>query len=144
MCPGCRRIISTVEKDSERAESQRDEVETLLKLLDDEILKSRISKRKLEKILGQGQGYVGSLIKGRITLKVGHVYDIGEALGLEPLLLFFRAAPKENQERLLQVLGAQLQPPAGEPDPDAPMTREEIEELVRKIVRQELARLATS
>jgi hypothetical protein len=134
-----------VEKENaDKPEPQRAEVETLLKLLDDEILKSRISKRKLEKILGQGQGYIGSLIKGRITLKVGHVYDIGEALGLEPLLLFFRAAPRENQERLLKALGAQLQPPAGEPDPDAPMTREEIEELVRKIVRQELARLATS
>lgn len=131
-------------ENADKPEPQRAEVETLLKLLDDEILKSRISKRKLEKILGQGQGYIGSLIKGRITLKVGHVYDIGEALGLEPLLLFFRAAPRENQERLLKALGAQLQPPAGEPDPDAPMTREEIEELVRKIVRQELARLATS
>jgi len=132
-----------VEKDSERAEPQRDEVETLLKLLDDEIVNSRISKRKLERILGQGQGYIGSLIKGRITLKVGHVYDIGEALGLEPLLLFFRAAPKENQERLLKALGRQADGDGAE-DPSAPMTREEIEELVRRVVRQELARLATS
>jgi hypothetical protein len=123
-------------------EKERDEVETLLKMLDDEILKSRISKRKLEKLLGQGQGYIGSLIKGRITLKVGHVYDIGEALGLEPLLLFFRAAPRENQERLLKALGGQ--PDGDGSDPDAPMSREEIEELIRKVVRQELARLATS
>src|SRR5687767_10879137 len=98
-------------------------------MLDDEIVKSRISKRKLEKILGQGQGYIGSLIKGRITLKVEHVYDIGEALGLEPLLLFFRAAPKENQERLLKALGVQAD--CDSADPDAPMNREEIEELVR-------------
>lgn len=132
-----------MEKDFERAEPQRDEVETLLRLIDDEILKSRISKRKLEKILGQGQGYIGSLIKGRITLKVGHVYDIGEALGLEPLLLFFLAAPKENQERLLKALGQQADG-GGAEDPEAPMTREEIEELVRRVVRQELARLATS
>lgn len=126
------------------AELQRDEVETLLRLLDDEILKSRISKRKLEKILGQGQGYIGSLIKGRITLKVGHVYDIGEALGLEPLLLFFRSAPKENQERLLKALGVQSANGDSSGDPSVPMTREEIEGLVRQVVRQELARLATS
>ena len=132
-----------MEKDFERAEPQRDEVETLLRLIDDEILKSRISKRKLERILGQGQGYIGSLIKGRITLKVGHVYDIGEALGLEPLLLFFLAAPKENQERLLKALGVQANGVAAE-DPSGPMAREEIEELVRRVVRQELARLATS
>jgi hypothetical protein len=133
-----------VEKDYERAEPQRDEVETLLRLIDDEILKSRISKRKLERILGQGQGYIGSLIKGRITLKVGHVYDIGEALGLEPLLLFFRAAPKENQERLLKALGVQSADGDGSGDPPGPMTREEVEGLVRRVVRQELARLATS
>jgi len=133
-----------VEKDFERAEPQRDEVETLLRLIDDEIVKARISKRKLERILGQGQGYMGSLIKGRITLKVGHVYDIGEALGLEPLLLFFRAAPKENQERLLKALGEQSADGDGSGDPPGPMTPKEIEELVRKVVRQELARLATS
>ena len=132
-----------MEKDYERPEPQRDEVETLLKLLDDAIVNSRISKRQLERILGQGQGYIGSLIKGRITLKVGHVYDIGEALGLEPLLLFFRAAPKENQERLLKALGRQADGDGAE-DPSAPMTREEVEELVRRVVRQELARLATS
>lgn len=124
-------------------EKERGEVETLLKMLDDEIVKSRISKRKLERILGQGQGYIGSLIKGRITLKVGHVYDISEALGLEPLLLFFRAAPKENQERLLTALGVQANGASAE-DPSGPMNREEIEELVRRVVRQELARLATS
>ena len=133
-----------MEKDFERAEPQRDEVETLLRLIDDEIVKARISKRKLERILGQGQGYMGSLIKGRITLKVGHVYDIGEALGLEPLLLFFRSAPKENQERLLKALGAQSADGDGSGDPPGPMTPKEIEELVRKVVRQELARLATS
>ena len=133
-----------MEKDQvEKPEPQRDEVETLLRLIDDEILKSRISKRKLERILGQGQGYIGSLIKGRITLKVGHVYEIGEALGLEPLLLFFRAAPKENQERLLKALSVESAEGDGS-DPAAPMTREETEELVRKVVRQELARLATS
>jgi len=113
-------------------------------MLDDEIVKSRISKRKLEKILGQGQGYIGSLIKGRITLKVEHVYEIGEALGLEPLLLFFRSAPKENQERLLKALGVQSADGDGSGDPSGAMSREEIEELVRRVVRQELARLATS
>lgn len=126
-----------------KSELQRDEVETLLRLIDDEIHRSRISKRQLEKILGQGQGYIGSLLKGRITLKVGHVYAIGEALGLDPLVLLYRAAPRQNQERLVRELG--LQPAEGDsrpPLPPAPMTQEEIEELVRKVVRQELGRLA--
>ena len=127
---------------AEKAGPARPEVEALLRLIDDEILRSRISKRKLEKMLGQGQGYVASLTRGRIALKVGHVYDLAEALGLEPLVLFYRAAPKKHQERLLQELRLQ---PAGE-DAAArkapPLTLSEIEEMVRRIVRQELGRLA--
>ena len=57
---------------------------------------------------------------------------------------FFRAAPKENQERLIRALGGQPVNGDGAGDPSGPMNREEIEELVRKVVRQELARLATS
>jgi transcriptional regulator with XRE-family HTH domain len=129
---------------AEKPEPQREEVETLLRLIDDEILRSRISKRQLERILGQGQGYIGSLLKGRITLKVGHVYEIGQALGLDPLLLFFRAAPRENQERLLQELSLHPPPQDNPAEPPPAMTRQEIEELVRKVVRQELARLATA
>ncbi|HYN22352.1 MAG TPA: hypothetical protein VE078_15430 [Thermoanaerobaculia bacterium] len=127
---------------AEKAGPPRPEVEALVRLIDDEILRSRISKRKLEKILGQGQGYVASLTRGRIALKVGHVYDLAEALGLEPLLLFYRAAPKKNQERFLQEL--RLQPAAEDAAArkTPALTLAEIEEMVRKIVRQELGRLA--
>lgn len=127
---------------SEKPEPPRPEVEALVRLIDDEILRSRISKRKLEKILGQGQGYVASLTRGRISLKVAHVYDLAEALGLEPLLLFYRAAPRKNQERLLKELRLQ---PAGEEaaaKKAPPLTVADVEEMVRKIVRQELGRLA--
>jgi len=127
---------------AEKTGPPRPEVEALLRLIDDEILRSRISKRKLEKMLGQGQGYVASLTRGRIALKVGHVYDLAEALGLEPLLLFYRAAPKKNQERFLQ----ELRPQSAAEDAAArkapALTFAEIEEMVRKIVRQELGRLA--
>jgi transcriptional regulator with XRE-family HTH domain len=127
---------------AEKAGPVRAEVEALVRLIDDEILRSRISKRKLEKILGQGQGYVASLTRGRIALKVGHVYDLAEALGLEPLLLLYRAAPKKNQERFLREL--RLQPAAEDAAArKAPaLTLAEVEEMVRKIVRQELGRLA--
>src|SRR5688572_32945626 len=90
VCSSDLRLLSIVEKaTAEKAGPVRPEVEALVQLIDDEILRSRISKRKLEKILGQGQGYVASLTRGRIALKVGHVYDLAEALGLEPLLLFY-------------------------------------------------------
>ena len=151
------RLLSIVEKvDAAKTGPQRPEVEALLRLIDDEILKSRISKRKLEKMLGQGQGYVASLTRGRIALKVARIYDLAEALGLEPLLLFYRAAPRKNQERLLEELQLQR---AGEDaaataiaaatavtaaSQTPPLTLAEVEEMVRKMVRQELSRLAGS
>lgn len=128
----------------EQAEPQRDEVLALLKLIDQEILNGASSKRKLERHLGLGQGYIGSLLRGRITLKVEHLWVLGEAVGFEPLVLFFQAAPKEHQERFLKELGLRSEQDVEQPAPVEPMTREETEELVRKIVRQELARMATS
>lgn len=129
---------------SEQAEPQRDEVLALLELIHQEILNGGSSKRKLERELGLGQGYIGSLIRGRIMLKVEHLWVLGEALGFEPLVLLFRAAPQEHQERFLKELGLRSELDDEPTAPVEPMTREEIEELVRKIVRQELARMATS
>jgi hypothetical protein len=133
-----------VEKETaETTEPQRDEVLVLLDLLDKEILNGERSKRKLERDLDVGQGYIGSLLKGRITLKVQHLWDLGEVVGFEPLVLFFRSAPKEHQERFLRELGLR-EDAAAAPETSPPMSRDEIEELVKKVVRQELARLATS
>jgi hypothetical protein len=133
-----------VEKETaETTKPQRDEVLVLLDLLDKEILNGERSKRKLERDLEVGQGYIGSLLKGRITLKVEHLWDLGEVVGFEPLVLFFQSAPKEHQERFLRELGLR-EDSAAAPETSPPMSRDEIEELVKKIVRQELARLATS
>ncbi len=128
---------------SETPEPQRDEVLALLELIHHEILNGGSSKRKLERDLGLGQGYIGSLLRGRIMLKVEHLWVLGEALGFEPLVLLFQAAPKEHQERFLKELGLRSED-SGSSATVEPMTREEIEELVRKMVRQELARMATS
>jgi transcriptional regulator with XRE-family HTH domain len=134
-----------VEKETnERTEPQRDEVLVLLELLDKEILKRDRSKRRLERDLGVGQGYVGSLLRGRITLKVEHLWDFGDAIGFEPLVLFFLSASKEHQERFLEELELTREIPDADSDAIEAMSRDEIEELVRKVVRQEMARMATS
>ncbi|MES1243265.1 MAG: hypothetical protein ABUT39_16760 [Acidobacteriota bacterium] len=129
---------------AERTEPQRDEVLVLLELLDKEMLNGDRSKRKLERDLGVGQGYIGSVLRGRITLKVEHLWDLGEVMGFEPLVLFFRSAPKEHQERFLRELGLTSKSSDEISSSVQPMTREEIEDLVRKVVRQEMARMATS
>lgn len=129
---------------SEKTEPQRDEVLVLLKRLDKEMLSGGRSKRQLERDLGVSQGYVGSLLRGRITLKVEHLWDLGEVMDFEPLVLLFETAPKEHQERFLEELGLIWKKPADLAPSVQSMTREDIEELVKRTVRQEMARMATS
>lgn len=123
----------------------QDEVQRLLDLLDRAIHLSRRSRREIERTLGLGQGYLGSLLKGRIELKVRHVYVLARELGLDPLSFFVQAqasSPKESA--WLQQLGATAEAPAAPAEPaaeEAPLTRSEIEDLVRKTLRDELARL---
>src|SRR5436305_7435138 len=119
----------------------QDEVQRLLTLLEEAIHRSRRSRREIERKLGMGQGYLGSLFRGRIELKVWHVYTLARELGIEPLALFLEAAPPRDPGWILEQLDA-----AGGRDAapietaEAPLTREEIEELVRRTLRDELGR----
>jgi hypothetical protein len=125
------------------------QVERLLALLDEEIHRSRRSRREIERALGLGQGYLGSLFKGRIELKVWHVFVLARELGIEPLTLFYQAAPPADPRGLLELIGADAGRRAGDaaasgsPGAEPTLNREEVEELVRKTLREELARLAT-
>ena len=121
----------------------QDEVQRILDLLDHAIHLSRRSRREIERTLGLGQGYLGSLLKGRIELKVRHVYVLARELGLDPLS-FFTQASSPRESVWLQQLGAPAEAPAPSAEPadeEAPLTRAEIEDLVRKTLRDELARL---
>lgn len=120
----------------------RDEVQRLLALLDDAIHRSRRSRREIERKLGLGQGYLGSLFRGRIELKVWHVYTLARELELEPLSLFLQAAPPRDPGWLLEQLGASRAGRLGPTAPDEePLTRDQIEDLVRRTLREELQRL---
>lgn len=122
----------------------QDEVQRILDLLDSAIHHSRRSRREIERTLGLGQGYLGSLLKGRIELKVRHVYVLARELGLEPLSFFVQASPPKETAWLEQ-LGVSREAPAGPPQESAaeetPLTRTEIEDLVRRTLREELGRL---
>jgi len=122
----------------------KDEVQHLLVLLEDAIHCSRRSRREIERKLGLGQGYLGSLFRGRIELKVWHVYTIARELGLEPLTLFLQASPPRDPSWMLQQLGVARtdKPPLPEPG-EAPLSRDEVEDLVRRTLRRELDRLAS-
>lgn len=116
-----------------------DESARLLSLMDDAIHQSHRSRRDLERSLGVSQGYLGSLFKGRIQLRVSHVYSLARELGLEPLTFFVQASPPQNTESLLAALGKGVKAAALPSDP--PPSRSEIEEMIRSTVREELQRL---
>jgi hypothetical protein len=121
----------------------KDEVQQLLVLLEDAIHHSRRSRREIERTLGLGQGYLGSLFRGRIELKVWHVYTLARELGLEPLTLFLRASPPPSPDWILAQLGASGSGRAAAHDAEeSPLTREEVEDLVRRTLREELQRIA--
>jgi hypothetical protein len=125
------------------------EVQQLLKLLDQAIHESRRSRREIERSLGLGQGYLSSLFRGRIELKVWHVYRLARELGHDPLKFFFTVSPPQDVRWVHEHLGlpkevAKETVPAPlplRPSPDALVTRGELDDLVRRTIREELARL---
>ena len=123
----------------------QDEARRVLDLLKAAIVKSRRSRREIERALGWSQGYLGSILKGRIALKVWHVFALGRELEIEPLSLFLKAAPPRDPGWILQQLGVDPPPPKppGPPAPKpetVPFDREELEEMMRKLLYDELAR----
>jgi len=127
---------------------KREESKRLLELLDDAIRNTQPhrSRREIERCMGLSQGYLASLFKGRIELKVRHVYEIARELNLEPLSLFLQVSPPKDRGLLLRQLGVEEagpEPPQRGPEPPS-MTREEIQSLVQETLRSELARLRTT
>lgn len=129
-----------------------EEVQRLLQLLDDAIRDSRRSRRDIERSLGLGQGYLGSLFRGRIELKVWHVYRLARELKLDPLRFFFEVSPPQESRWVLKALGLdpdkvlekktaeETPPPERKGDKPPLITPENVEEIVKKVIREELER----
>jgi hypothetical protein len=132
-----------------------EEVRRLLELLDQAIRDSRRSRRDIERSLGLGQGYLGSLFRGRIELKVWHVYRLARELKLDPLSFFFEVSPPQESRWVLKALGldpekvlekkAPEEKPAeqgkkDEKEKSSLMTPQDVEGIVKKVIREELER----
>ena len=123
-------------------EMTTEESKSVLSQVERTIRSSGVSRREIERRLGMGQGYLNSLFKGRIQLRVAHVYEIARVLEIEPLSLFFGATPPKNPEWLLGELGLQSggKPPAALLALLGTLPREELQEMLREMIRDEMGR----
>jgi transcriptional regulator with XRE-family HTH domain len=119
-----------------------EESKSVLSELESTIRSSGVSRREIERRLGMGQGYLNSLFKGRIQLRVAHVYEIARVLGIEPLGLFFGATPPKDPDWLLGELGLQpgKRPPAALLALLGALPREELQAMLREMIRDEMNR----
>lgn len=127
-----------------KSPGHKDESNRLLELLEQAVHQSRRSRREIERALGLGQGYLGSLFKGRIELKVWHVFTLARELGVEPISLFLQVAPPRDPDWLLALLNDKRTQRLlkGRSGPPA-LSREEVESLIRQTLREELERIET-
>lgn len=108
-----------------------------------------ITNREVEKKLGQSYGYLSRLFAGTIDLKMEHILDICEAIGLRPAELFHFAYPRvpapptDAAKRLRDVLQGFQPAPADVPVlPPQSLTPGEIEALMMDSLRRLLQQMA--
>ena len=122
----------------------KEDAERVLGLLKDAIRKSQRSRRAIERDLEWSQGYLGSILRRRIALKVWHVFALSRVLHLEPLSFFLIVAPPREPGWVLEQLG--IKPAPVKPDPPKrkpkrrPVNFEKLEEMTRKLLVEELTR----
>lgn len=117
---------------------------TAMKILD-------LTNREVEKKLGLSYGYLSRLFAGAIELKVEHVLDICEAIGLRPAEFFHLAYPRVQVPsttaavRLREVLqGYQPSDTDGKTsEPAAPpgLSHDEIEQMMLASLRKLLVKM---
>lgn len=142
-------IIERTDSTNALGQVGQKEARRILKLLDDAITQARRSRREIERKLGWSQGYLGSLLRGRIGLKVWHVFALCRELGIEPMSLFLTAAPPRDPSWVLNYLGIPAEAPAAQSPPEPPkpvrqplpLDLEELEEWTRALLHSELERL---
>ena len=118
------------------------EIQRLMHLLRVAMRMLDVSNRDIEKKLGLSYGYLSRLFAGNIELKVEHILQILEVLGLTPSEFFQLAYPRRNTppseaaERLHSILEGLGPPPPEERSTVRAMSTEELEAVVSKVVRK--------
>jgi|GEM_PF-1900209 len=119
------------------SDAKTEQLARVLKLL---IRFSKIQNQELEKKLGFSGGYMSRLLSGRIDIKISHVLDIAETLGMLPQEIFSIAFPAtspgpspglRNVHKMLPHLVPPAMAPAAPPAPAPPPF--DVEKLHRKL-----------
>ena len=104
-----------------------------------------LSLREVERRLGMSRGYLTRLFSGEMDLKVDHVVEIADILGVEPEEIFRLAFPSSPAEagpaalRLRATFGVPAEP---QPETGAPSALErEIEQIVNRALGKAFSRL---
>lgn len=112
----------------------------LLHLLRKCVESSRLTNTEIEEACGIGHGRLGALLAGTRELRVRHLLGFARLLGVPPadfLALGCPSAQQSAQRRLAEYLGPRH---GSELAPDvAPEPAASLREIVRSVVREELA-----
>ncbi|HEX5759499.1 MAG TPA: hypothetical protein VF121_09920, partial [Thermoanaerobaculia bacterium] len=111
-----------------------EEVERLLDLLKTVVKMSGISVSEIERRMEQSAGYLSRLWSGAIGMKLGHVYEILEAIELHPAEFFRLAYPQDPPSpsptgRRLRDFLARLQGSVARAEPAA-VPNQQVQELL--------------
>jgi transcriptional regulator with XRE-family HTH domain len=124
-----------------------EEVERLLSVLRVAMRMLDVSNREIEKRLGLSYGYLSRLFSGSIELRVEHILQILEVLGLTPSEFFQLAYPRrpappsESATRLRELIEGLVPAPPEERPPLRDISTDELEALVSKVLRKVLKEL---
>jgi len=104
----------------------------------------RMPVRDLERTLGVGHGKLEHLLDGKLEIRLRHVLALAEVLGVSPgdlLTVGFAEATRRARSRVVDWLPHLAPKQEGTP---LPATREELSEMIREILHEELDARATA
>jgi hypothetical protein len=132
---------------------KEDEVDRLTEVLRSAIRLSDFSNRDIERKLGFSGGYLSRLFGGQIDIKLSHILDVLEIIGLYPSEFFQMAFPPVEAEpsplmKKILAMAPHARPApvqaAPAPPPAPALTPREIEEKIAEALRRVFAELEPS
>lgn len=117
------------------------DLQQLRQVLRDAVKASRMPARELERALGLGHGYLSRLLDGALEIKARYLVRFAELLRVPPgdfLALAYPEATSQAEHRLADYLSPKQAPARVQ---EAQRSGEDLAELVRAVLREEIAAL---